>query len=270
VNGLTPDAQRGRVLGIYATLFTVGYAGGPLLLVLAGTEGRTPFLAAAGLFLLALLPTIPLRAVEGRLRPAGGARSYTLPEIWRAAPLAMASVLVYAVAEGSSFALMPVWGLSLSLSESAAAALVGVWLSGNILSQVPIGWLADRVPRSLVLACCALLASLGLLALPLLAGRAAALWAALVVLGGLTGGLYTLALMLLGDRFRGPDLTVANTAFIMTYQLGMIAGPPVVGAAMRALGPVAFPLALAPALLVLAPAALAASRPATIAPPRAP
>ena len=91
-----------------------------------------------------------------------------------------------------------------------------------------------------------------------------------MALGGLTGGCYTLALMLLGDRFRGPDLTVANTAFVMTFQLGMIAGPPVVGAAMRAVGPAAFPLTLAFALLALAPVAAAASRPATIAPPRAP
>jgi MFS family permease len=270
VNGLTPDAQRGRVIGLYATLFTVGYAGGPLLLVLAGTEGITPFLAAAGLFLAALLPTIPLRAVEARLRPVGGRRTYALPDIWRAAPLALAAVLVYAVIEGAAFALMPVWGLSLGLGERAAAALVGVWLSGNILSQVPIGWLADRTPRSLVLAGCCLLASLGLLALPLLPGHAAPLWVILVALGGLTGGCYTLALMLLGDRFRGPDLTVANTAFVMTFQLGMIAGPPVVGAAMRAVGPAAFPLTLALALLALAPVAAAASRPATIAPPRAP
>ncbi len=270
VNALTPDAQRGRILGLYATLFTLGWAGGPLLLVLAGTEGRTPFVAAAGLFVLALLPTIPLRGIEERLRPGESTRSYSLPEIWRATPLALAAVFVYALTEGAAFALMPVWGLQLGLGERAAAALVGTWLGGNILSQVPIGWLADRVPRSLVLAGCCLLASLGLLVLPLLPGHAAALWVLLVALGGLTGGCYTLALMLLGDRFRGPDLTVANTAFVMTFQLGTIVGPPVVGGAMRVVGPAAFPLTLALVLLALAPVAAAASRPATIAPPGTP
>ena len=91
VNALTPDAQRGRILGLYATLFTLGWAGGPLLLVLAGTEGRTPFVAAAGLFVLALLPTIPLRGIEERLRPGESTRSYSLPESggqrpWRSPP----------------------------------------------------------------------------------------------------------------------------------------------------------------------------------------
>ena len=70
------------------------------------------------------------------------------------------------------------------------------------------------------------------------------------------GGLYTLALTLMGDRFRGPDLTVANTAFVMTFQLGMIVGPPLVGGIMLLLRPAAFPLALLPPMLALAVLAL--------------
>jgi MFS family permease len=265
VNGLTPDGQRGRVLGVYATLFTVGYAGGPLLLLVAGTQGAAPFLAAAALFAAALLPTLLLGPVEDRLRPPAGAAGprYALADIWRAAPLPMAAVLVYAFAEGAAFALMPVWALRIGLSEAAAAALVGVFLSGNILLQVPLGWLADRVPRALVVAGCGLASACGLALLPLLAagGPGAALWALLVLLGGLTGGLYTLALTLLGDRFRGADLTVANTAFVMTFQLGMIAGPPVTGAVMDLAGPVTgFPAALVPPLAALGLLALAFHR----------
>ena len=46
VNALTPDAIRGRVLGVYATLFSLGFVAGPLVLALAGSEGWTPFLLA--------------------------------------------------------------------------------------------------------------------------------------------------------------------------------------------------------------------------------
>jgi MFS family permease len=256
VNSLAPDEQRGRVLGVYASLFTIGYAGGPLLLVLAGTEGKAPFLWAAALFLVGLLPTIPLRKVEDRLRLEAGTRRYSLAAIGRAAPLPLLAVLVYAFAEGACFALMPLWALDMGLSADAAAGLVGVWLSGNILLQFPLGWLSDRLGRARMIAACALLSAAGLAVGPFLGGDDPALWALLVVLGGLMGGLYTLALTLMGDRFRGPDLTVANTAFVMTFQLGMIVGPPLVGGVMQLLRPAAFPLALLPPMLALAVLAL--------------
>jgi MFS family permease len=256
VNSLTPDGQRGRVLGVYASLFTIGYAGGPLLLVLAGTEGSAPFLWAAALFLLGLLPTILLRRIEPRLRLEAGTRRYSLAAIGRAAPLPLVTVLVYAFFEGAAFALLPVWALDLGLSPDAAAALVGILLSGNILLQFPLGWLSDRLGRAQLVAGCGALAVVVLVLLPFLTGHMIALWILLVLLGGLTGGLYTLALSLLGDRFRGPDLTVANTAFVMTFQLGMIAGPPLVGAAMQLAGAGTFPLALVPPLVALTVMAL--------------
>lgn len=249
VNGLVGDERRGRVLGVYAALFTVGYAGGPLLLALAGTEGWLPFALAGALLLGPLLLTIPLRAAEDRLRLEEGGRRHKLLDVWRAAPLAMAAIFVYAFVEGSAFALMPVWALDIGLSAGAAAAMLGVFLAGNIVLQLPVGWLSDRARhRHGVVAGCALASAAGLLLLPLATGTPAALWPLLLLVGGLTGGLYTLALTLLGDRFRGPDLTVANTAFVMTFQVGMVAGPPLVGGAMWAFGEGSFPVALVPAL----------------------
>ena len=66
------------------------------------------------------------------------------------------------------------------------------------------------------------------------------------------GGLYTLSLALIGERFRGADLTQANTAFVMTFQLGAIVGPPYAGAIMQTLGAGrSFPSHAAPPLLLL-------------------
>ena len=83
VNGLVSDRNRGRVLGVYATLFTLGYAGGPLLLLVAGTEGRLPFYVAAAVFALAILPTTLLGPLDERLRPEGKEAKLRLVEVWR-------------------------------------------------------------------------------------------------------------------------------------------------------------------------------------------
>jgi MFS family permease len=155
---------------------------------------------------------------------------------------------------------LPVYALDRGMTEGMAAALLSIWLSGNILSQYPLGWLADRWPRRLIMAACAAIACVGQLLVQSAVGIPALLWPLLVLLGGVMGGLYTLSLALIGERFRGADLTQANTAFVMTFQLGTIVGPPYAGAFMQAAGVPSFPLALVPPLTILAVAMAAGAR----------
>ncbi|MFL5140967.1 MAG: MFS transporter [Microvirga sp.] len=259
VNAMAPEAIRGRVLGIYATLFSLGFVSGPLVLAVAGSEGWAPFLLGSALFLLGLIPASLLGPVGDRLAPEGGG-SHRLIDTWRMAPLALAGVFVYALLEASQFALLPVYALDRGMTEGMAAALLSIWLSGNILSQYPLGWLADRWPRRLIMAACAAIACVGQLLVQSAVGIPALLWPLLVLLGGVMGGLYTLSLALIGERFRGADLTQANTAFVMTFQLGTIVGPPYAGAFMQAAGVPSFPLALVPPLTILAVAMAAGAR----------
>jgi MFS family permease len=256
VNAIAPDAIRGRVIGVYATLFCLGFLAGPLVLVVAGSEGWTPFLLGSGMFLAGLVPARMLAPVERRLRPEA-AGTHRLVDTWRVAPLAMGGVFVYAVLEASQFALLPLYALDRGMGEAMAASLLSVWLSGNILFQYPLGWLADRWPRLTVMAWCAVLALCGQFLVPWAIRSPALLWPLLVLLGGLMGGLYTLALALIGERFRGADLTNANTAFVMTFQLGAIAGPPYAGATMHLAGAAIFPFTLVLPLAALAGALLA-------------
>ena len=194
-----------------------------------------------------------MRRLDDHLRPSGPPPGGNLfVHVWRTAPLAMACVLIYAFLEGAHFALLPVWALSLGMSASGAAALVAIWLSGNILLQVPLGWCADRLDRRLVVAGCCACAALMLLLLPLAARTPGLLWPTLVLGGGFMGGLYTLGLTLVGERFRGADLTWANTIFVMNFQIGLIGGPPLVGGVMNIAGDLTFPLALVPAVVGLA------------------
>jgi MFS family permease len=211
------------------------------------------------MFLLGLIPASLLGPVGDRLAPEGGG-SHRLFDTWRMAPLALTGVFIYALLEASQFALLPLYALDRGMTERTAAALLSIWLSGNILSQYPLGWLADRWPRRLIMAGCAAIACVGQLLVPSVVSIPALLWPLLVLLGGVMGGLYTLSLALIGERFRGADLTQANTAFVMTFQLGTIVGPPYAGAFMQAAGVASFPLALVPPLVLLAVAMAAGAQ----------
>jgi len=253
------------VLGLYGTMFAVGYASGPLIIALVGSEGMAPFLVGTVILAAGLGPTLAMPTIDVAL--GGGPEAYAarrLVALWRTAPLILGTGAVVALVETTQFSLLPVWGLELGMGESAVALLLGVWIAGNILLQYPVGWLADRLPRRRLLAACAGLATL--LSLTLMSQAVVTtpmlLWPVLLVHGGMSGGIYVLALALMGERFKGASLAGANAAFILTYEIGAMGGPPLAGLAFSSLGAPGLPLVFVIALAILVPAALTAQRPA--------
>jgi MFS family permease len=264
INALVEDHRRGRVLGLYGTMFAVGYAAGPLIIAGVGSEGMAPFLIGTAILALGILPTFAIPSIDQAL--GGNPAAYAarrLFGLWRTAPLILATGATVALIETTQFALLPVWGLRLGMTEGATALLLGLWIGGNILLQYPIGWLADRLPRRRLLAGCAGLATLLSLALmsPAVTGSAALLWPVLLVHGGMSGGIYVLGLALMGERFKGASLAGANAAFILTYEVGAMVGPPTAGLAIWAVDAPGLPLVFALALVGLAAAALVARQP---------
>ena len=61
INTAAPPSRRGLVLGIYATVLSLGFAAGPLIFSIIGSEGILPFLIGSGVILLAAVPIIMAR-----------------------------------------------------------------------------------------------------------------------------------------------------------------------------------------------------------------
>ncbi|MDX1540356.1 MAG: MFS transporter [Geminicoccaceae bacterium] len=248
VNALAEERSRARVMAVYATLFCVGYALGPVLIGFTGSEGLAPFLTAA---LLILCGVPPLMFSGGAREAMATPGSADLPRVLRLAPLAMMTILAFGFVETTMFALMPVYGLGLGHHEGAAGLLLSLLIAGNVVFQLPIGWLADRTSRQGTLLGCVGVGLASLLLWPWLMHDLAQAAPILLIGGGALGGLYSLSLTLLGERFRGGDLAVANTAFVLLYQAGAMAGPALVGLLMGRFGQGILPFALAVALALL-------------------
>ncbi len=267
INALVEDHRRGRVLGLYGTMFAVGYAAGPLILAVIGSDGYAPFLIGTAILTVGIVPTFAMPSINTALGGDPGAyAARRMLGLWRVAPLLLCIAGIVALVETAQFALLPVWGLQLGMTEGTAALLLGLWISGNILLQYPVGWLADRLPRRRLVAACAGLGALLSLALATapVTDRALLLWPVLIVHGGMSGGIYVLALALMGERFKGASLAGANAAFILTYEMGAMIGPPLAGFAIWAVNAPGLPLVFAAALLALMAATLAPARkPAT-------
>jgi MFS family permease len=255
ITSLAPPDRRGLVMGIYATMLAVGFASGPLVLRFAGTEGIGPYLTGGLIYALAALPLLLAR---GKV-PVISGESHG--PVWRymiAVPVATFAGLVFGAVETGAFALFPVYGLRNGFDAASSALLISVVTAGNIVSQIPIGWLADRVDRRLTLLLCAVVGVAGAAAMPFTVGDNGLFYGVLFVWGGFIGGLYTVGLAHLSAKFEGAELANANAAFVMLYSVGLIAGPPFVGLTVDLVGVHGFAWALC--AMLAAYAALVAAR----------
>jgi hypothetical protein len=107
-------------------------------------------------------------------------------------------VLVSAANQQSTYSLLPVFGAGHGLPEAMLAAMLTALSMGNILLQIPLGLMAERVGgRAMILFCAAATAICAVL-LPLLI-ETRLIWPVLVVMGAVGYGVYTMALVELGN-----------------------------------------------------------------------
>jgi MFS family permease len=243
INAASPPSKRGFVLGIYATVLSLGFAGGPLLFSILGSDGVLPFAVGAGAVLLAAIPIYIARYESPVLeeKPELHFMRYVF-----LVPTATAAVFIFGAVEAGGLALFPIYAVRVSFTEAQAALLLTVMGIGNVIFQIPVGLLSDRMKdKRPLLAAMAFMGLIGALMLPVLAHSWILMATVLLFWGGCVAGLYTVGLSHLGSRLTGSDLAAANAAFVFCYAVGTVAGPQVIGAAIDVAGNDGFAWAIA-------------------------
>lgn len=258
-----PPEKRGFVLGIYATVLSLGFAAGPWLFSQLGSSGFLPFGAVFALVMLATIPVLAAWRESPKIIVDGDGSRDFFRYIWLV-PTATAAVLVFGAVETGGFALFPVYGSRIGYSEGDAALLLTMIGLGNVVMQIPLGMISDRIrDRRHLLLTCATVGLAGMIVLPLVSGNWHLMAALLFVWGGVVAALYTIGLAHLGSRLSGHDLANANAAFVLCYGLGMVLGPQAIGIGMDLFGTDGFGWSLAlffAAYIVLAANRISASR----------
>jgi MFS family permease len=230
INAAAPPRRRGLVLGIYATVLAIGFAIGPMIFSLLGSDGIYPFALGAAIIMLAVIPIYIARHESPVIDTKPDRHFFHYIFL---VPTATAAVFAFGAVSAGGLSLFPIYALREQLSESQAAVLLTVMGIGNMAFQIPLGLYSDRLKdRRPLLAAMAVLGVLGSLALPYLIDHWILMAVVLFFWGGCVSGLYTVGLAHLGARLSGPDLAAANAAFIFCYAVGTVAGPQSIGAAM--------------------------------------
>ena len=242
VNEISPDDVRGRVVALYATCFTAFQMLGPATVAWLGAGGPwVNLLVLASLAVALALVAFIMPASPAVHEHKGG--GFSVLGFVRVAPALCMGVLFFSFFDSVVLSMFPVYAAGMGHGLAVAALMSSVILAGDAAFQLPLGWLSDRCERGgLYLACGLLVLALGV-GLPWLMGSGAWLWPALLLLGAVAGGIYTLAIVLIGERFEGPELVTANASAGLIWGLGSLLGPLASGALMGT-GPQGVPVAL--------------------------
>jgi MFS family permease len=231
VNRLTPATARGRSVGVYETLAGGTIMVGPALVAATQQLGTVPFLLAA---VIGVVNALLLMGVQP---PADRDRRSTIAfHFLRSAaqsPALMVAAFTGGVYELGATAALPVYGLSVGFTATAAALLATVLGVGSFLAQGPLGGLADRYAPQALLRLCILSVTVAAALLPLTTGSVPwIVWLVAAIWGGLGGGTWTLTQISIGSRFADAQLTSTMAAGVWAYTAGAAIGPLLSGAAM--------------------------------------
>ena len=240
VNHSATETHRGRIIAIFGIVVSGGFALGPLILSMTGTEGWAPFLVTIALLLVAAAVLAGALGSSPKLRgKTGPLARYVL-----LAPVAMFGYFVFAAGDAMLLTFLPIYAAGLGVGEVDAIRLLTVLAVGSMALQYPVGWLADRVSNY------AIAAAMGAV---LLAGSAALPWALplpaisivfMFFYGGALGALYTISLVLLGRQFKGAELSAASAMLAVMFCVGSFIWPSAGGAALDRFGGDAMPVSL--------------------------
>jgi MFS family permease len=229
--------RRGRITAIYTSVLSASFAVGPLLIPYVDIDSWMPWLIG---FAMIMASYLPLRFVTLDDEDFRSGEHQSFAAFVGRAPLLLFAVSTATVFDAVMLSFFTIYGLRNGLSLHAASWALGVAIAGNALLQYPIGMLADRWSRASIMWLSAIMTVLLALMLPFVI-RNWLLWPVMFVMGSTAYAIYTAALAILGDRFKGAELIAGSAAFGATWGVGGIVGPPLAGLVVDGFGIDALP-----------------------------
>ncbi|MCX7567379.1 MFS transporter [Sulfitobacter sp. F26169L] len=240
LNTRSSNETRGRVLGFYMLTFYLAIAAGQSMVNLADVATPDLFMLAAALIGLSLIPVAMTLLEEPNLSES---RVVGVKALYSASKVGVVGAVVAGLMVGSFYALGVVFARRIGLGVSEAALFMSVVVLGGLAAQIPIGMLADRFDRRIVMSGALLgvgvtwgtLAGFVASGLPFLT-----LLAIAPAFGGAMSSVYPLCVAQTFDRLERKYYIAASGRLLMVYSIGATVGPLFAAALMAAYGPSSF------------------------------
>jgi MFS family permease len=231
LNERSTNDNRASVFSAYVLINMTVLGVGQQMLLFYDPMDLNLFALASVLVSLAAVP-VALSKSENP-QPIEGAK-LNFRYLYKNSTVGMLGSLVCGLANGSFWALAPVFSVAISGDISLTANFMTAVVFGGAMGQWPLGWLSDRTDRRIVLGGISFsgvifgaimwlmapeLSNTGLIAL-------AALW------GAMAFPLYSIAVAHANDRAEVGNFVMVSAGLLMMYGIGAILGPFVASAMM--------------------------------------
>jgi MFS family permease len=220
----TDNRNRGRVYGVFRVVDLIGALSAQGIIAILEPASYAAYNLVAMFCCLCLLPL----ALSQRVAPETPKAPRLQPV--RAALLSPAATLGIIVAgiTGAGFRMVgPVYGVENGLNQTQIAIFLASAVIGGVAAQYPVGWVADKTDRRLVLLGLSVLAAISCLGIGVLAepGQARSFYLGAFVFGLTAYPIYSVSAAYAND-LAAPDFMVElNAALIFLYSIGAIVSP---------------------------------------------
>ncbi len=224
--------NRSQLLAAYMIVYYIGTVIGQLLIASVPTQLMSVVPWVIVLMGIAILPMLfaPFARPDQEHH-----KTNLLPMLrLRSARLGINGCIISGIVLGSLYGLLPLFFSHQGMSDAKVGYWMALMVGAGIVGQWPVGWMADRYGRLLVLRVQVFMVILGCL---VMVGASAAsgylIVPALFVLGCAGFTLYPIAMAWACEKVNADELVAMNQALLMSYTIGSLIGPSMTGILMQ-------------------------------------
>jgi MFS family permease len=214
---------RGEVMSVYMVTTKAALALGPFLVVGMPFDAPEPWMLAAG---IAAVSMVPICFTSTTQPDPPKAQPLALVEQSATAPAAVIAAFSAGLINTGVLAFAPLYANENFGVGAAAEFLAAAWI-GSLLLQWPAGRLSDRADRRIVIAGLSLIAAIAALALAIMSDSASRLVAATIFMIWGAGALsfYGIAAAHMADRAEPGKLAPSAAGLLFVWAAGSVLGP---------------------------------------------
>ncbi|AIT64007.1 MFS transporter [Coxiella burnetii] len=214
---------RGQVLSLYMISFYAAQALGQFLLSAGDLKGIVPFILAALLSSLSVVPLAMTRTATPHFEEPSALNFF---QLYRISPVGIFGCFCSGLIMGAIYGLLPLYISQIQPETETIALLMGATIFGGMLLQYPVGKLSDALDRrKVILGVVALVLALSILITTPLSHALFILLILLFFFGGLTFTIYPLSISYALDYLQSKDTVAATQGLLLAYSVGATFGP---------------------------------------------
>ena len=231
VNLVSDNKNRGKAIGFYNSAISIGFAIGPLLIGIFGTEGVIPTIIAIFLMIIRTPVMIMIKQQVESVRIPKLEKKLNFSYI-KIAPFIFISIFVSGIIDSTFGALFPAYMINEFFSDKEIGYIFFIGLFIGVFFQPFVGALTDKINKRNLIIIFLIFHLIWPILLNNFISNLPIICFSVIIWGIASVSLYTVTLAYLGERVKISELSIATSVFIIIFEFGEFIGPIITGSTM--------------------------------------